>query len=178
MKVICRNCTVEFDKPKRFVARSPNHFCSRSCSAIFNNSAHPKRKRIRKDPCPDCGGPKSLQAARCHSCKVRNTLLQNSDRTVGSVLLRGYKSSCKYTPVRAHAKRLAEIVYNMEETCGLCGSQEFDPVVELVHIRAIANFDEETKLGEVNARDNLIHLCPSHHRMFDAGHIALDGVKA
>jgi hypothetical protein len=35
--VICLNCKIEFSKYPQEIKRNQNHFCSRSCSATFNN---------------------------------------------------------------------------------------------------------------------------------------------
>lgn len=37
-RVNCLQCKKEFQKPMREIKRSPNHFCSLSCSAIYQNS--------------------------------------------------------------------------------------------------------------------------------------------
>jgi hypothetical protein len=42
MLVNCKNCSKEFDKLANQVAKHPNHFCSRSCSAKFNNKGKQK----------------------------------------------------------------------------------------------------------------------------------------
>lgn len=36
-KIICINCNQEFKKKQSEIKRSTNHFCSRSCSATYNN---------------------------------------------------------------------------------------------------------------------------------------------
>lgn len=37
LSVSCRNCGATFEKASRFAKKSPNHFCSRSCAATYNN---------------------------------------------------------------------------------------------------------------------------------------------
>lgn len=53
MKVNCLTCDKEFDKANSEIKASPNHFCSRSCSAIYNNRKNPKRRPEGK--CKQCG---------------------------------------------------------------------------------------------------------------------------
>lgn len=36
-KVICKNCSIEFEKFTKEIQKSPNHFCSKSCAATYNN---------------------------------------------------------------------------------------------------------------------------------------------
>lgn len=38
MQVNCKNCNKEFYKIKAETKRSPNHFCSKSCAAIYRNA--------------------------------------------------------------------------------------------------------------------------------------------
>lgn len=57
MIVVCLQCSTEFEKTDTAVKRSPNHFCTRSCAASFNNRKAPKRHpeghcRICQTPIP------------------------------------------------------------------------------------------------------------------------------
>lgn len=57
MNVSCLNCGIEFEKSVSAVNKSPNHFCSRSCSVTFNNRKAPKRRpeghcRVCQTPTP------------------------------------------------------------------------------------------------------------------------------
>lgn len=52
MQVVCKQCSTPFDKNIGEIHKSPNHFCSRSCAAKFNNKLKPKRRaRFRKCFC-------------------------------------------------------------------------------------------------------------------------------
>jgi hypothetical protein len=35
--VNCKNCNIEFLKKQKEIKKTPNHFCSKSCAAIYNN---------------------------------------------------------------------------------------------------------------------------------------------
>ena len=54
--------------------------------------------------------------------------------------------------------------------CEVCGYEKF---IEICHIRAVADFPAEATLEEINARDNLIALCPNCHRELDSGLLRL-----
>ena len=41
----------------------------------------------------------------------------------------------------------------------------------------ILEFDSDTTIGEINSEDNLIWLCPNHHKMLEMGLIKLDAKK-
>lgn len=48
--------------------------------------------------------------------------------------------------------------------CVICGySKHF----EVAHIKAVSDFDENTKIEEINDVNNLIALCPNHHWEYD-----------
>ena len=41
-------------------------------------------------------------------------------------------------------------------------------------IKLITDFDEHTKISEINSLDNLVWLCPNHHAMLEKGLIKLE----
>jgi CRISPR/Cas system-associated protein Cas10 (large subunit of type III CRISPR-Cas system) len=53
MKVNCKNCQKEFEKLNNQVIKHPNHFCSRSCSAIYNNKGRQRNPPIERK-CSKC----------------------------------------------------------------------------------------------------------------------------
>ena len=81
-------------------------FCSRSCSATYNNKKFPKRKALKKE-CPNCG-KETLKQFCCRKCcnihktKVRDKriFLDNSfasnavNNTIRSFLIRHHGNNC------------------------------------------------------------------------------------
>lgn len=70
MKVKCLHCQLEFEKRELDIKRSPNHYCSRSCSAKSNNKIKPKRKKQLIRYCKHCrlaitGGGKQYCSIKC-----------------------------------------------------------------------------------------------------------------
>ena len=49
--------------------------------------------------------------------------------------------------------------------CYECGFQHID----VCHIKDVKDFGMDATIGEINAPENLIGLCPNHHWMFDRG---------
>lgn len=47
--------------------------------------------------------------------------------------------------------------------CSECGIN----VVDICHKKPISDFDETAKIKEINAPENLVALCPTHHRIYD-----------
>lgn len=57
--------------------------------------------------------------------------------------------------------RELEHFLNRPKICVFCDSNEFEPVMQAAHIKPIPDFSEDTKLGIVNAPDNLAWMCPA-----------------
>lgn len=54
--------------------------------------------------------------------------------------------------------------------CAICG---YDKHVEVAHIKPVSDFNDDTKISEINSLDNLIGLCPNHHWEYDNGILKL-----
>lgn len=59
---------------------------------------------------------------------------------------------------------------NSSRCCAICG---YDKHIEIAHIKAVADFDDETLVSEINDINNLIALCPNHHWEYDNGMLEL-----
>jgi predicted restriction endonuclease len=53
---------------------------------------------------------------------------------------------------------------NGQMVCKVCGESR---VIDICHIKPISQFSEDTNIEEINNPDNLIALCPTHHRILD-----------
>ncbi len=71
----------------------------------------------------------------------------------------------RYVHVRKHARKIMDADPRKKQ-CEMCG---FDAVIEVCHIKGIAEFTLDTTLGEINSPQNLMYLCPNHHAMMDKG---------
>ena len=128
------------------------YFCSRSCVGLYSAS-HQLKKTPVKSVCPDCGGFKWYQSARCQRCASR---YQRRNATKGTV-----------EPQEINRCARTELKWSKRpKKCQMCG---FDVVVHVCHIKAVGDFDDNALLSEINHLDNLIYLCPNHHAMFDLG---------
>jgi predicted restriction endonuclease len=45
--------------------------------------------------------------------------------------------------------------------------------VEICHRTDVKDFPDETLISEINNINNLVALCPNHHKEFDDGHITI-----
>ena len=59
---------------------------------------------------------------------------------------------------------------NKEPKCAICG---YNKHVEVAHIKAVSDFDDNATIDEINSLDNMIGLCPNHHWEYDNGLLKL-----
>lgn len=143
---MCKNCNTETSNP---------NFCSRSCSAMYNNRVKPKR--IPEGNCSDCNTPIVSRNKRCMPC--RTLFLKEKDvrdRTLADMVY-GKHTSAHFAHVRYYAKY---ILRQRPKICVRCG---YSKHVEVCHIQAISSFPLDTKISIVNHPDNLELLCPNCH---------------
>jgi hypothetical protein len=166
MKATCKNpnCGREF-KPKN---KRNIKYCSSSCAAKVNNRLYPKRIKGPDSTCK-CGQPKCIESIQCHECKKQQHYELLMSKPMSDYIHNNSATRAKYNSVRTWARRTMER-HGPKKECSVCG---FDIVVEVCHIKSITEFSEDALMGEVNALDNLVYLCPNHHAMFDRGLIIL-----
>jgi hypothetical protein len=167
VKVNCKNCNIEFEKVQSQIKRTKNHFCSRSCGAIYNNTISPKRSH--NNSCRICGKrTEKSKAVYCDGCRPNHCLIPCSEKTIGDI--KKNQQQGKYSPIRNHARNLMK---NFPMVCKLCG---YSKHVECCHIKAISEFSDDTKLSIVNSLENLILLCRNCHWEFDHGIVKITPV--
>lgn len=174
MKVNCKQCQIEFEKSSTEVRKHPNHFCSRSCSAKFNNKGkqhNPPKKRI----CSKCNNPffsaKENRKSKLLCSNCREKYEQYTDFLKSKTLaeyyelssIKGKHPSWRNSHIRALNRSWNK---NMVTNCK-CG---YSKHVELCHIKPISSFPETATLGEINSPENIKAMCPNCHWEFDYGH--------
>jgi hypothetical protein len=145
----CINCETETKNPR---------FCSRSCSASYNNKIAPKiQKKFRY--CEGCNVEVDSRRRFCDDCnsnKVKWSLV-----TLGEVkALREYQA---HSRIRDLARRWY-IASDKPKNCCNCG---YDKHFEVCHIHAIKDFPDDATVTEINDLNNLIALCPNCHWELD-----------
>lgn len=156
---ICKKCEGKF-----VPSRSFSKFCSDKCRTSYNNKKS-REKRAKKCKC----GKKILpESTLCRPCFLA-TKPFITDLTLrdffNSPSMKDKHPSWRYSQVRNQARRIFKRL-NAEIKCEVCG---YNLHVEVCHKKAISEFDLETKISEVNSKDNLVGLCPNHHWEFDNG---------
>lgn len=180
--VVCKECGKEYEIDKytydRKIEEGSEFFCSRSCSAKYNNKNFPKRKKTSAtDICPVCGGKKSSASGVCNKCRQEERSKFIMSQELGYYI--GYDKKYPYvtrkcSEIRREARRIMDNDTTREKVCEYCHNHEFDEVLEVHHLKGITKFDVHTKVSEINDKSNLIWLCPNHHRMLERGLIKLE----
>lgn len=70
---------------------------------------------------------------------------------------------------RTQIRKLAQKIFEESEKeykCPICG---YNKHIEIAHIKAVADFDDNSTIAEINNPNNLIGLCPNHHWEYDNG---------
>lgn len=162
----CKNCNEETTNPK---------FCSKSCSATYNNKKFPKRARKIRF-CKYCGieitkpiGQPS-RVTVCDGCNFN--FIDWSIITLGEC--RDKRTHQYNSRVRGLSKRWYD-KSDKPKQCIICG---YSIHYEVCHIKAINEFDDAAVITEVNALSNLVALCRNHHWEFDSGLIVKADLRA
>lgn len=152
----CANCQKPTGNPQ---------YCSRSCAAVVNNKIARKRKR-KVHHCANCGIEMPpfkdfLRRKYCALCRIK--LQSLSVKTIG--YLRSTKNYSYNIGISDQARRIM-LATDRPQICAVCGYKKH---VQVSHIRAIADFPDDTTIGEINDFSNLIYLCPNCHWEYDHG---------
>lgn len=170
-EVECLQCKKIFKKTVGEINKSPNHFCSRSCAATFNNKeTKTKHGKYKKNKiCSNCGVIHAKDSYFCsQKCKTESSM---KNRTIEDALKEGTRQQ-RYSNIRSIARSYAKYLPNKNK-CQNCG---YDKHVEIAHIKSISSFSLNDVLIDVNNENNLLALCPNCHWEFDNGHLTLEQI--
>ena len=145
----CLECQQETPNPK---------FCSRSCSATFNNRAVPKRTAVPPTLCEWCKTPCARMSKSCRTCFNNHVLRGRSSNMISSWLSGEW---CGGTKMELSLTVRRYLMERAEHECSLCGYSGFHPrdgktILEIDHI----NGD-----GTDHRPENLRVLCPNCHAL-------------
>jgi len=180
--VKCENCGKEFKILKGVYNQSEtkHFFCNRSCAATYNNKVRVKKSDIiwvngssrGYNKCPICGKLKYYKSELCSNCRNKEKR-KIKERTLGSYVDGKKYLTSKCGEIRKDARRTIE-ESKRERVCAYCHNHEFDDILEVHHLKGILEFDRSATIGEINDEDNLVWLCPNHHKMLEMGLIKLE----
>jgi hypothetical protein len=164
-------------------------FCSRSCSARYNNKGRNRWARLTgkedcsKGLCESCGKEINYKKQKsgayspkrfCASCRPKRVaeirFRQNGkyskpveERTKGELKALEVNPAWVRSRITNHARNVYQVSGKLLE-CSMC---DFPHGIQVCHIIPISKFSDETLVSKINDLSNLIALCPNHHWMLD-----------
>lgn len=159
----CKICSKEIIKNERDFNKSKSgfHFCSRSCSAKYNNTI--TKTKYQQELQNSCNNPLLIKFRKENFCSYLCKIKFNMSKTIE----KDYSNTSKRnidTSIRSNARAYTKFFY--PENCMLCG---YDKHYEVCHIEPIANLKQDEPIFTVNKLSNLVHLCPNCHWELDKG---------
>lgn len=149
---VCVNCGKETPNPK---------FCSRSCSASYNNKQRQKVKRY----CIECGAYIG-EGVNCRKKYCDNCRPGFVDWNL--VTLEEVEEKRTYQ-THSRIRDLARAKIKNEPRFCKCAECGYDKHIEVCHVKAIQDFEKTATIEDINDLSNLVGLCPNHHWEFDNG---------
>ncbi len=153
---------------------TPNRlYCNRSCAAKVNN-VKGKRKCLPLPACKVCGNTVVYRYNKfCKSCcdrrlnYVKAGTTPISERTLEQAieLQKHSKGANRYNSIRGAAL----IIYKKELDVAQCNNCGYNKHVQVCHKIPISNFPPTALVKDINARSNIVFLCPNCHWEFDHG---------
>lgn len=179
MNVECKNCNVKFHKLNNEIKKHPQHFCSRACSASFNNRGKPAKNPTKERHCKKCHliYKRSKQHRSVILCPECSASLKTHSSYIKTLTLAEYHNlpsiKGKHSSWLNSHVRVLNRSWNKELTkqpCLVCG---YTKHIQLAHIQAISSFPSSATLGEINSPSNNLPLCPNHHWEFDNNELSI-----
>ena len=175
--VNCCQCGALVYKTKSQLLNSSNVFCSRKCSCLYGSKKrwkdHVSSVIQIKCSCGTLCDPRNKHG-ECRQCFEKNQI-ENS------------KHITKYELKKKHDARKIKKWYsseirnfnrdwNKELTKLPCQNCGYKAHVELAHIKPVADFNDNSTLGEINSPENNLVLCPNCHWEFDNKLLLLENI--
>jgi predicted restriction endonuclease len=111
---------------------------------------------------------KELIINRCNSLNISPNIQKYIKNDI-TLKTKGelFENRKNWQSARTTIQRMARTVFkenNPNPSCKICG---YNKHVEVAHIKAVAEFSDDTLITTINSIDNLIGLCPNHHWEYD-----------
>ena len=147
-----------------------------STNEHFNRGKTIKATKGAYNDCPICGRKKYKKSKLCIECRLKERRNSIKERTLFSYIGGHKYLATKCNEIRKDARRTLE-ESQKEKVCTYCKNHEFDKILEVHHLKGILEFDQSDTIGTINNIDNLVWMCPNHHRMLELGLINLNDAK-
>jgi len=156
-------------KPSSTRTREPYGVCS-VCGVTIEYTQTKDGRYYKKKYCDSCRvRPSTTEASlrKSHKTRVKKYGL-NDWSNINEMTKQEVLDKCGNTwTMKCNITRYARKTYrnaNKPQKCKICG---YNKHVNVCHIKGIGTFSMDSLVGEINALDNLIALCPNHHWEFD-----------
>lgn len=143
-------------------------FCCLKCAGSYHarerykNYVYKVKKKVVRY-CP-CGNELIGKKKWCINCLPVNNMTKKEL----------FNKRKNWQSARTAIRQSADLIYkynNGKYECLLCG---YTKHVELCHIKQVKDFNDNTLIKEINAFDNLVALCPTHHWEFDNNELSME----
>jgi hypothetical protein len=158
----CRSKHINFVK---FGNKSPKLSSCQLCSTSVELKPQKSGGHILKKYCDIC----RKAVMRENASKRNHSKATVHLRTKSEMFQKCKNWQSSRTVIRRHA---CAVYANSGKpiACHECG---YSKHVEICHITAVSKFPGSSLIGEINAPNNLVALCPNHHWEFDHGQLVL-----
>ena len=149
----CDYCGKEFQRRNYEVGRAAKNFCSHSCAGKGSsiNNIHAKKRPSITLICEHCGKPYTATVNRLRTSRFCSRVCSSAHRKLA--FIGPNNPNFRHGLSQVSAKRIALTFY--EPRCAICG---WNTIIDVHHITKKIH-------GGTNEVDNLIVLCPNHHKM-------------
>ena len=139
-------------------------FCSLECSRKYTS-----KTKTKINYCTQCDIKIGKKSATCRTCfNIANNSI--NERTLGSFIMGEKYLSSKCQSIRKDARMKMKKWFPVNDRrCKFCNHDEFKEVLEVHHLKGILQFDDNVKIKDINSKENMIWICPSHHAMLEKG---------
>jgi hypothetical protein len=176
----CGKIIVVKDHEKASIVKNKN-FCDRKCSTTYLGKLRLNKTKtqneISSSICCKCKKSFEYSLKTANKRKVCNECKKHSHdyRAIDTKAKGQYFDNKKYwqmarSCVTKHAKKIFN-QNNGSKKCFVCG---YDKYVEICHKKPVAKFEDSATIMEINNINNLVALCPNHHKELDLGLLKLE----
>lgn len=192
----CSHCQIIFERNDVYIRhrKQINVFCTQECKNLFYKNVKRKIRQAQEKTivCTFCQKTKIVQGNQLKPSKSghRFCSLSCANKYFGQKRakpkkprkLRGFQliknwTIKEYCGVHKGANRynqIRQLSRTIMKGFKVCKACNYDKHVEICHIKPISEFDENTKIEVVNAKENLVALCPNCHWELDHGLLKLE----
>ena len=179
----CKYCGNIIYVNKKVSLTRKKQFCNIICSSKYYGELRKKSNSSKIFYCK-CGNIIKRRTKFCNDCLIKRKIQLRKQRyninsdTSFTLTTKGnlFKNRKNWQSARSNIQRNARRIFkinNKIERCDVCGYNKF---IEICHIKAVSDFDDNALIKEINDIKNLVALCRNHHWEFDHNLITYNNI--